>query len=275
MNARVSLNSAFKRLGRRDFLRMLGGLAGAVVLGPRWQMRDMNGQPFAVPPTLMLHTKDRWKLEAILKWLNDNGYTSVTYGTLVEVIRGAARLPDKPVIITMDDVGSNYIQPYFMDMIDLTEKAGYVGMLGVVTRENPSQNKETWSKLREIASRGWQLDTHTSNHWLLPAIRDEKTLRAEIVDSAQMLEDGLDQKASSLIVPYANLTSPETGKMDERIFTISREAGLDFVVGMALGRHIGMGEQPPYYLGRVGVGVDAVQTGWWLAHFGEDQGRER
>ncbi len=275
MNGRVSLDSAFKRWGRRDFLRVLTGLAGAVVLGPRWQIRDMSGQTFAVPPTLMLHTKDRWKLEQILKWLNANGYQSVTYGTLAEVLRGAAKLPEKPVIITMDDVGSNYIQPYFMDMIDLTEKAGYVGMLGVVTRETPSQNTETWSKLREIASRGWQLDTHTTNHWLLPAILDEKILRAEIVDSAKMLEDGLDQKPTSLIVPYANLTLPATGKIDERIFAVSREAGLDFVVGMVLGRHIGVGEQPPYYLGRVGVGVDAVQTGWWLTHFGEDQGRER
>ncbi|MCC7448868.1 MAG: polysaccharide deacetylase family protein [Anaerolineae bacterium] len=275
MKARVSLDAAFQRMGRRDFLRVLGGLAGAVALGPRWHMWDTNGQPFAVPPTIMLHTKDRWKLEAILKWMNDNGYNSVTYGTLVEVLRGAAKLPPKPVIITMDDVGTDYIQPYFMDMIDLTEKAGYVGMLGVVTRALPRENPENWSKLHEIAQRGWQLDTHTTNHWLLPAIRDDQTLRAEIVDSAKMLEDGLDQKPTSLIVPYANLTSLETGQMDERIFTVSREAGLDFVVGMVLGRRIGAGNQPPYYLGRVGVGVDAVQTGYWLEHFGDDQGKER
>jgi peptidoglycan/xylan/chitin deacetylase (PgdA/CDA1 family) len=265
MKKELSLNTAMERLGRREFLHMLCGMAGAVLLRPAWNF-NFADQTLPVPPTLMLHTKDRWKLQNIVCWLNDNGYTSINYRAFAQVIRGEATLPDKPIILTLDDVGTHFIQPYFMDMIDLIEKGGYKGMLGLVTRQTPSENKETWSKLREVAARGWQLDTHTTHHWALPPIKKEDVLQSEIVDSAKMIGDGIDQSPGSLIAPYADVRLPN-GQMDQRIFDLAKQAGLDFVVGMAQGRHITGDEMPPYYLGRVGVGVDSVQTAWWITHF--------
>jgi peptidoglycan/xylan/chitin deacetylase (PgdA/CDA1 family) len=265
MKKELSLNTAMERLGRREFLHMLCGMAGAVLLRPAWNF-NFADQTLPVPPTLMLHTKDRWKLQNIVRWLNDNGYNSINYRTFAQVIRGEATLPDKPIILTLDDVGTHFIQPYFMDMIDLIEKGGYKGMLGLVTRQTPSENKETWSKLREVAARGWQLDTHTTHHWALPPIKKEDVLQSEIVDSAKMIGDGIDQSPGSLIAPYADVRLPN-GQMDQRIFDLAKQAGLDFVVGMAQGRHITGDEMPPYYLGRVGVGVDSVQTAWWITHF--------
>jgi peptidoglycan/xylan/chitin deacetylase (PgdA/CDA1 family) len=252
-------------LTRRGFLKILGGLAGAAMLTP---LTRLAASPLSlnVPPTLVFHTKDRWQMPRLLKWLNTNGYQSINYQTLADVIQGQATLPDKPILITIDDIGSSYIQPYFLDMADMVENAGYRGVFAVVTRQSPAKNPKAWAVLRQLADRGWEMDTHTTHHVVLPSLKTVDELRAEIVDSAQMLEDGIGHRPVSLIIPYANLY--EKGRhVDQRIFDVASEAGLTFVVGMVEGRQIAGNTQPPYYVGRVGIGVDAIQTTWWITHF--------
>ncbi len=254
-------------LSRRDFLKALCVVTSGTFLHPQW-MLDTGDKSIAVPPTLMLHSKDRWKLVNILAWLKDNGYNSVTYRQLIAVIKGEAKLPSRPVILTIDDIGTAFIVTYYLDMIDMIEKAGFIGMLGLVTAKTPSETPAIWKTLREMSDRGWQLDTHTTHHHVLPQLDTLDELRVEIVDSAKMVEDGIGKAPTSLIVPYANV-GYSNGKYDERIFKVSAEANLDFVVGMAHGRVVNT-DQPPIYLGRVGVGVDSVQTGYWLQHFNID-----
>ena len=264
LSPNAALEAAMHDSSRRDFLKILCALVGAAVLTPIWQIKA-GGQKLAVPPTLMLHSKDRYKLHNILVWLQDNGYSNLTYRQFASVIRGEMTLPDKPIILTIDDIGSDYIQPAFPQMIDMIEKAGYIGMLGVVTNATPGKNPGNWATLKEIAARGWELDTHTTHHYDLPQLKTVDEMRAEVVDSAQMITDGVGQTPTSLIVPFAAMYI-RGGAFDQRIFDVSSEAKLDFVVGMKEGRYVDT-DQPPIYLGRVGVGVDSVQTGWWITHF--------
>ncbi|MCI8610113.1 MAG: polysaccharide deacetylase family protein [Firmicutes bacterium] len=42
-------------------------------------------------------------LEADLKWLKDNGYTTVSMGQLLAYVEDGAKLPEKPVLLTFDD----------------------------------------------------------------------------------------------------------------------------------------------------------------------------
>ncbi|HVO41992.1 MAG TPA: polysaccharide deacetylase family protein [Aggregatilineales bacterium] len=254
---------------RRDFLKILCLLAGGALLRPAWQINAAAG-PIPIPPTIMLHSKDRWKLVNILRWLRDNGYNSLTYRQFLDVIQGNAALPDRPIILTIDDVGSSFILPYYMAMVEAVERQGYTGVLGVVTRDSPLKNPDNWATLRGMADRGWQLDTHTTHHHVLPQVKTLDELRAEIVDSAQMIIDGTGQTPTSLIVPYAN-PYLRGGKFDQRIFDVSTEGNLSFVVGMKEGRFVNPIDHAPYYLGRVGVGMDSTQEGWWITHFNSDE----
>jgi peptidoglycan/xylan/chitin deacetylase (PgdA/CDA1 family) len=254
---------------RRDFLKTLLALGSAALLGPALQIHAANAV-LSVPPTIMLHSKDRWKLINILAWLKHNNYTSLTYRDLINVIQGNATLPDNPIILTIDDIGTSYILPYYMAMIEYVDKAGYQGVVGVVTHATPTENPANWATLRAMADRGWQIDTHTTHHHLLPQVKTVDELRTEIVDSAKMIVDGTGQQPISLIVPYANLYL-RGGKYDQRIFDVSAEANLQFVVGMKDGRYLNPVDHAPYYLGRVGVGVDSKQTGWWITHFNSDE----
>src|SRR5215471_11450642 len=129
MDKPISLQSAMQAMGRRDFLRLLCGSAAGVFLSPRWQFQT-SAKLIPVPPTLMLHSKNRWKLSNVLKWLVDNGYTGITYRQFASVLLGEVTLPDKPVILSLDDLDTVYINPAFLSMTDEMEKAGFRGVLG-------------------------------------------------------------------------------------------------------------------------------------------------
>ena len=254
-------------MGRREFLRLLCGSTASALLSPLYQFR-FTPIPISVPPTLMLHSKDRWKLTNVLQWLAGNGYTGINYRQFASVLRGETVLPDKPVILSLDDVDTQYIERYFLTMIDTMEAAGYRGVLGVITSRTPIQNVVSWRTLNNLAVRGWEMDTHTISHALLPPLK-RAALHAEIVDSAKMIADALSVPPTALIVPYANIKLPK-GKIDDRIFQLSTEASLEFVVGMAGGRHVQADTMPPFYVGRIAIGANAVQTAHWIAAFNRE-----
>src|SRR5262249_9175082 len=235
-----------------------------IFLSPRWHFQAA-AKIVPVPPTLMLHSKNRWKLSNVLKWLVDNGYTGITYRQFASVLLGELTLPDKPVILSLDDLDTVYINPAFLSMTDEMEKSGFRGVLGIIASRTPSENAASWKSLNDLAARGWEIDTHTLHHALLPPLKRDD-LHAEIVDSANMIADAVNVAPTTLIVPYANIKSIK-GKVDERIFQFSNEATLEFVVGMAGGRHLETSAMPPYYVGRIPIGTDAVQTGNWILDF--------
>src|SRR5215468_8000814 len=89
-NINQSLENALHDRSRRDFLKTLCALAGAAIL-PAWTIKRADAaDSIPVPPTLMLHSKDRWKLQNILAWLKDNQYNSITYGQFASVLQGNA-----------------------------------------------------------------------------------------------------------------------------------------------------------------------------------------
>ncbi|MFN7209409.1 MAG: hypothetical protein ACK4P1_03320, partial [Aggregatilineales bacterium] len=90
------------RLSRRAFLRGLSMAALGIAL-PQLPL-SASEVPFRVPPTLMLHSKDRWKLPHILEWLREHDYESVGYADLLSALRGERALPEKPIILTIDDI---------------------------------------------------------------------------------------------------------------------------------------------------------------------------
>jgi len=250
---------------RRAFLASLGASLAALSVPPALTAHASAAFRMPTPPTLMLHTKDRWKLVRIAQWLVENGYTGITYRQLYEVMTSGGNLPARPIILTIDDIGSHYIQPRFLEMADVAEQAGFKGVFGVVTREPLSRKPEIWRVLRELDSRGWEMDSHSNTHSILPSLKADD-LREEIVGSAKRLADGIGRPPFALIAPYGNVY--ERGdRFDLRIFEYAAEVGLKFVVGIAGGRSFDATQPAPYYVGRVGVGTDQVQTGWWIKNF--------
>ncbi len=256
------------KLTRREFIKILAGVGGALLVGPAIRLRASDGTALDTPTTLMFHTKDRWQLQNILKWLKDNGYQSVNYRQLTQAINGEAILPAKPVIISIDDIGSDFINPYFMAMADIVEKEQMHGVFGVVTNGTLKASPLNWKTLRELSERGFEMDTHTHSHTSLPQMRSLAQLRQEIAESAQWIEDGTGKRPEALIAPFGNVYSNLSKRaFDTRIFDISAEAKLNYVVGIVEGRSLDTSGLAPYYVGRLGISHQMDEMAAWIKNF--------
>ncbi len=131
-------------------------------------------------PILMYHSvgyNDRVQSQYILspeafeedmKWLSDHGYTAVFVSDLVYYVLHKTALPDKPVVITLDDGFLNnrtYVLP-------ILQKYGMRAVISVVGRvcedytqrpgPNPSYAYLTWKDISDLADTGLiEIGNHT------------------------------------------------------------------------------------------------------------------
>lgn len=110
------------------------------------------------------------QLENDLIWLRDNGYTSVTAAELIDYTRGRGNLPEKPVLITLDDGFYNNLS----ELLPLLEKYNMHAIVSVVGQytESLAPNDPhtsaysylTWEDISKLADSGRvEIGNHTYN----------------------------------------------------------------------------------------------------------------
>lgn len=127
-------------------------------------------------------TVDPGEFTLEMQWLKDNGYTSITQMQLYNALENGESLPDKPVLITFDD-GYRGISTLAAPIMT---RVGMVGTAYVITDRIADLKKTaptwmTWSQLRSLEQRGWDIGSHTVAHTEIPSMTPEaglKTLRA-------------------------------------------------------------------------------------------------
>jgi peptidoglycan/xylan/chitin deacetylase (PgdA/CDA1 family) len=131
-------------------------------------------------PVIMYHSlhasaSDKWVLppeqfEEDLRFLSENGYTSITASELVAFVRGDGTLPDKPIILSFDDGYYNNLS----QGLPLLEKYAMKIVLSVIgehadiwTADGGTDERDghaTWPQLAELARSGWvELANHTQS----------------------------------------------------------------------------------------------------------------
>lgn len=218
--------------------------------------------PQCVPASIMFHSADRGMLiNELIPWLTENGYETVTYLDLAGSLQGETTVPEKSVILSIDDVDTIGINQYFFDMVDALHEADMVAVLGVNDRLPVEEAPEAYDQLKLWADWGFELATHTSNHSNLPTY-GRAGIEAEVADSVNRIELGTGIRPITLILPYG------AGAGDERIFEVSAEAGIEFVVGIAgMERYLtkfGLATFVP----RVGTLDDFQAQVWEIEHWG-------
>lgn len=110
------------------------------------------------------------QLENDLIWLRDNGYTSVTAAELIDYTRGRGNLPEKPVLITLDDGFYNN----FSELLPLLEKYDMHAIVSVVGQytealapndpHTSAYSYLTWEDISQLADSGRvEIGNHTYN----------------------------------------------------------------------------------------------------------------
>lgn len=101
-----------------------------------------------------------WEFETDLKWLANNGYTTIVMADLIAYVRDGTPLPEKPIILSFDDgYYNNYV--YVLPLLQQYSARIVLSLLGRNTddfTEWPSKSIDyahvTWSQLNEMLDTG-------------------------------------------------------------------------------------------------------------------------
>lgn len=103
-----------------------------------------------------------------LKYLKDNGYTTIFVKDLSDYVRDGKELPEKPIIITLDDgYYNNYV--YVLPLLQKYEMKASIAVVGKFTdifsnadSHNANYSHMTWEDISEISQSGYvEISNHT------------------------------------------------------------------------------------------------------------------
>ncbi len=166
------------------------------------------------------------------------GWETVTYRDILNDLRAGNCPTENAVIVSIDDLGTNWLRPDFVTMIRMFTDRGLKVVVGVVVKE--PQASFIWDYMKQLEEMGSEVASHTVNHYQLSALTDT-ALDEEISGSYTIICENLGHCPVSIILPFGD------GLDDPRVVTFSDDYA--FVVSITGGR-IFTGA-PPWVLGRI------------------------
>lgn len=158
------------------------------------------------------------KFEQEIKVLYNLNYTSITVEMLVQAITLGRELPAHPILITFDDGhADNYTNAF-----PIMQKYGFTGVLYIVTNYLGVQGYLNRDQVLEMYRAGWEVGSHTMNHYDLTKLTPEQQSR-EIAGSKKKLEDVLGIDILTIAYPF--------GAKNKSILGAARAAGYIAAMG--------------------------------------------
>lgn len=240
-----------QKITRRGFI--LGGM----IAGGAWIVKTLpvyarQSRLVPVPPALMLHSGNGYDmsragfLPVLVRSLKEEGYATLTYKGWWDAVVNGQPLPEKPLIISIDDLTMVHGNPSFSEfqnMHDYLLENGYVAVFGIITRPRLAQDETRWERIASWVDEGFELATHTSEHSNFNRRNgqpredfSQEDYDAEIIDSAEFIFERTAQPVTALITPYGSGFDRSTGEIHGRVANACRQTSIKFVVGINDGR---------------------------------------
>jgi peptidoglycan/xylan/chitin deacetylase (PgdA/CDA1 family) len=144
-------------------------------------MYHVIGSPPAGAPYPELYVT-RADFAAQVAWLRARGYHAVTLRRVFDSWRGAARLPERPIVLSFDD-------GYLGDVrfaLPILKARRWPGVLNLEVRNL----QPVWGirppGVRKLIAAGWEIDAHTLTHPDLTTV-DPARLREEVAGSREAI----------------------------------------------------------------------------------------
>ena len=166
-----------------------------------------------------------------MKYLRDSGYRAVSCSELLAFLEYRKGLPEKAVVITLDD---GYRSAYEM-AYPILKKYGFTATLFIYTDfVGASRNAVTWDQLREMKAHGFEVGGHSVSHADLTQQRKgegaqmyKARIEKELRVSKQIIDRKLGQNTIFLAFPY--------GRYDETILGMCERFGYKMAVSVKRG----------------------------------------
>jgi peptidoglycan/xylan/chitin deacetylase (PgdA/CDA1 family) len=189
-----------------------------------------------------------------MKYLKENDFHVIKPEQLLSFLDYKEGLPEKSVLITMDDgYRSTYEIAY-----PILKKYGFTATLFIYSNfVGVSKMAITWDQLKELKENGFSIGSHTISHSDLTMRGEGETdadwiarVEKEIYGSKQILDKKLNQDTILLAYPY--------GKYDQRSIKTARKAGYKIAVSVERGGNPFFAD--PLYLRRDQILQKDMQT---------------
>lgn len=174
--------------------------------------------------------------ERDIKYLSENGYSSVTFQDLTEYVKNGSPLPEKPIMITFDD---GYYNNYLYAM-PILKKYGFTAVISPIVKctEDYSETDDIspvygccgWKELREMVSNGsFTVENHTYYLHSLEGRKGASSLTGESYEEYRSVAGTDIEKAQRLITENIGYTplcfTYPYGAFDENSQRFIKEAG--------------------------------------------------
>ncbi|MHB8834313.1 MAG: polysaccharide deacetylase family protein [Candidatus Methylomirabilia bacterium] len=195
-------------------------------------------------------TVSREAFAAQMEFLKVKGYRVVPLEHLVDFVDFRGQLPEKSVVITIDDGWRSTYDIAF----PILKKYGYPATLFVYTQlVNGSGKTLSWDQVREMSAQGLDVQCHTISHrnLALPQAQESAdqyftTIAREITESARTIEQKLGKRPTILAYPYGDTNGLAIallkGQGYRAALTVAREANPFFAATYRLGRSMIYGD---------------------------------
>lgn len=140
--------------------------------------------------------KEKFREE--MKFLRDNGYTTLTMNEFYNFLAYNKPIPKKSVVITLDDGYEDNYENAFPILKEFGFKATIFIITGAIDNE---KNILTSSQLREMEHYGIDIESHTVNHDKLDKLTYNEQL-STLKNSKNFLEKLLDKRVNYIAYPY-------------------------------------------------------------------------
>ncbi|MBP2633645.1 MAG: polysaccharide deacetylase [Firmicutes bacterium] len=164
------------------------------------------------------------EFEAQIKYLADQGYTTITPAQLADYVQYGKELPSKPILITFDDgYKDNYREAY-----PILQKYHFTATIFLISDfVNTYDRYLTWEQINEMQSNGFTFEGHTANHISLTHATDAEIIN-ELVKSKEALESHLNKNIKYLAYPC--------GDYNQTVIDLTKKANYRAAFTIDLGR---------------------------------------
>jgi len=185
-----------------------------------------------------------------MKLLRDKGFRVVTLEQLAAFAEFRGQLPEKAVVITIDDGWRSTYDIAF----PILRKYGYPATLFVYTQLITGGAKTlSWDQLREMAGQGLDVECHTITHRNLATAQEQESAEQyyasvvrEITESARTLEQKIGRRPAFLAYPYGDTNGLVVALLRKQGYrgalTVDREPNPFFAPSFRLGRSMIFGD---------------------------------
>lgn len=168
-------------------------------------------------------TRDNFNQQ--MDYLASHGYHTMSLDELGASLLSGAPLPDKPIVITLDD---SYRDAY-TEAYPILKSHGMHAVSFVITGFVGGPNYLTWDMINEMKGSGvFTFESHTVNHIALSSVSNER-IRQELTDSKNALQAHLGYPINWIAYPY--------GKVNANVASITQQTGYVGAFGTNHGKY--------------------------------------